>query len=81
MDILDRLLNSSPDEGSHELQCRCLDAAAEIARQRDHISILEIAFRESQAKLWELMDIGNDLTPNARLTGAEPVGGASELKR
>lgn len=34
MDILARLANSSPNEGSHELQCRCFDAAEEISRLR-----------------------------------------------
>lgn len=33
-DIVERLRNSSPNECSHELQCRCLDAAAEIERLR-----------------------------------------------
>ena len=33
-DILERLANSSANEGSHELQCRCFDAAAEISRLR-----------------------------------------------
>jgi len=34
-DILYRLANSSPNEGSHELQCRCFDAAEEISRLRE----------------------------------------------
>lgn len=33
-DILARLRGSSPNEGSHELYCRCLDAAREIERLR-----------------------------------------------
>lgn len=33
-DILERLANSSPDEGSHDLYCRCLDAAEEISALR-----------------------------------------------
>lgn len=33
-DILARLANSSQNEGSHELQCRCFDAAEEISRLR-----------------------------------------------
>lgn len=36
-DILERLRSSSTNESSHELQCRCLDAAAEIARLRTDI--------------------------------------------
>lgn len=32
--ILYRLEQSTPNEGSHELYCRCLDAAAEIYRLR-----------------------------------------------
>lgn len=34
-DILERLRNSSTNESSHELQCRCMDAEAEIVRLRD----------------------------------------------
>lgn len=33
-DLLKRLAHSSPDEGSHDLYCRCLDAAEEISRLR-----------------------------------------------
>ena len=36
-DILDRLRNSSPDEGSFDLYCRLLDAAKEIERLRAFI--------------------------------------------
>lgn len=36
-DILERLRNSSTNESSHELQCRCLDAADAIARLRADI--------------------------------------------
>lgn len=34
-DILARLLGSRPNESSHELYCRCLDAAREIERLRE----------------------------------------------
>lgn len=34
-DILYRLANSSANESSHELQCRCFDAAEEISRLRE----------------------------------------------
>ena len=34
VDILKRLADSSSNESSHELQCRCLDAAEEISRLR-----------------------------------------------
>lgn len=37
-DILKRLADSSPNESSHELQCRCYDAAAEISRLRNAIA-------------------------------------------
>lgn len=30
--IINRLLNSSPNESSHELYCRCLDAAEELQK-------------------------------------------------
>ena len=33
-DILERLAHSSANEGSHDLQCRCFDAAEEISRLR-----------------------------------------------
>lgn len=33
-DIPARLANSSSNEGSHDLQCRCFDAAEEISRLR-----------------------------------------------
>ena len=36
-DILERLQSSSTNESSHELQCRCLDAAVVIARLRTDI--------------------------------------------
>lgn len=34
IDILERLANSSCNESSHELQCRCFDAAEEVSRLR-----------------------------------------------
>ena len=34
-DILTRLAESSQNESSHELYCRCLDAAEEVSRLRD----------------------------------------------
>lgn len=34
-DILERLAHSSTTESSHELQCRCFDAAEEISRLRN----------------------------------------------
>ena len=37
-DILLRLCESSTNESSHELQCRCMDAAAEITRLRTEAS-------------------------------------------
>lgn len=37
-DILSRLANSSANESSHELQCRCFDAAEEISRLRNAIA-------------------------------------------
>ena len=48
-DLLNNLRNSSPNEGSHDLYCRCLDAAKEIAalrekwieRLRDAIAVTE----------------------------------------
>lgn len=36
-DILERLANSSATESSHELQCRCFDAAEEISRLREEL--------------------------------------------
>ena len=36
-DILERLSHSSVNESSHELQCRCFDAADEISRLRNAI--------------------------------------------
>jgi len=33
-DILYRLANTSSNESSHELQCRCFDAAEEISKLR-----------------------------------------------
>ena len=39
-DILERLADSHLNEGSHDLQCRCFDAAEEISRlrvQRDEL--------------------------------------------
>lgn len=36
-DILTRLRSSSTNESSHELQCRCFDAAEEITRLRADI--------------------------------------------
>lgn len=61
MDILDRLLNSSPDEGSHELQCRCLDAANEIDRLRnmDIDEILQL--RRAAAMSWVALSDIRDL--------------------
>ena len=40
-DILSRLSESSPNEGSHDLYCRCLDAAEEISRLRHEMSKLQ----------------------------------------
>lgn len=37
-DILERLRDSSPHEGAHDLQCRCLEAADEIERLRAAIA-------------------------------------------
>lgn len=37
IDILDRLAHSSPNEGSHDLYCRCLDAFEEVSRLRTAI--------------------------------------------
>ena len=45
-DILERLANSSPNEGSHDLHCRCLDAAAEISRMQAEIKQLKTAMKE-----------------------------------
>jgi hypothetical protein len=39
-DILERLAHSSPNEGSHDLYCRCLDAAEEVSRLRSLIAHL-----------------------------------------
>ena len=44
MDILKRLRDSSPNEGSHDLQCRCIDAANEIERLRAALSEITPAF-------------------------------------
>lgn len=44
VDILIRLADSSPNESSHELYCRCLDAAEEISR-------LRVAFRVNILRL------------------------------
>lgn len=49
-DILERLRNSSPDEGSHELFCRCLDAATEIEDLRNaHAAAIRRAVMRRQA--------------------------------
>lgn len=49
-DILERLADSHSNEGSHDLQCRCFDAAEEITRlrvQRDELlAILQSMFNE-----------------------------------
>ena len=39
VDILKRLADSSPSESTHELQCRCWDAAEEISKLR---AVLEV---------------------------------------
>ena len=39
-DILSRLANSSSNESSHELQCRCFDAAVEIRRLRSALGAM-----------------------------------------
>ena len=42
-DILERLADSHSNEGSHDLQCRCFDAAEEISRlrvQRDELLVV-----------------------------------------
>ena len=42
-DILARLANSSSNESSHELQCRCFDASEEISKLRQQRKDLELA--------------------------------------
>ena len=47
-DILQRLVNSSSNEGSHDLQCRCFDAAEEIMKlRRDMFTLREMWDRNS----------------------------------
>jgi hypothetical protein len=41
-DILKRLADSSANEGSHELQCRCFDAAKEIRRLRSLANLTDV---------------------------------------
>ena len=49
-DILTRLENSSQNESSHELQCRCFDAAEEISRLR---AMLKKARSGLSCGLWD----------------------------
>ncbi len=69
MDILNRLRDSSPNEGSHELQCRCMDAAYEIERLQRLIDTSIAVEREACASLAELCD---DQESAARFIRARP---------
>lgn len=50
-DILERLANSSPNEGSHDLYCRCLDAAQEVSK-------LRAIFNEIKDEAWHELPTG-----------------------
>lgn len=47
-DILTRLNDSSANESSHELQCRCFDAAEEIIRLREELATENRARRHAE---------------------------------
>lgn len=47
-DILERLHNSQPNEGSHDLACRCIDAAQEIERLNKRISDAPAAIMDTR---------------------------------
>lgn len=51
-DILKRLAYSSPNESSHELQCRCFDAAEEISRLRTLLDAVQVPVRNAMRYLW-----------------------------
>ena len=58
-DILERLANSSPNEGSHDLQCRCFDAAEEISRLRDQVEAGKILRQSHLKAMCFIADLGN----------------------
>jgi hypothetical protein len=51
-DILARLANSSSNESSHELQCRCFDAAEEISRLRSLLDAVQVPVRNAMRYRW-----------------------------
>lgn len=51
-DILARLANSSSNESSHELQCRCFDAAEEISRMRALLDAIQVPVRNAMRYSW-----------------------------
>lgn len=53
-DILERLADSSPNESSHELYCRCLDAAEEVSRLRETMRSEQEEFRLLRARVTNL---------------------------
>ena len=70
-DILERLADSSVNESSHELQCRCFDAAQEISRLRNAIlKTLDDNGHLADGDNCTLIDLKRVLeVPNVELTG------------
>jgi hypothetical protein len=75
-DILERLNESSTRESSHELQCRCMDAAAEITRLRQLCGWAAYAIEDRRGAeivmnvggLIEKLKEAGELTPNVKWT-------------
>ncbi len=64
-DILKRLKDSSSNESSHELQCRCFDAADEIERNRAAIDELVATLNEARGQLAETLFVFRVPIPEA----------------
>ena len=58
-DILKRLAESSNRESSHELQCRCFDAAEEISRMRCERETMQEAISAQAKRITELSQIAH----------------------
>ena len=55
IDILTRLSDSNSNESSHELQCRCFDAAEEISRMRCERETMQEAISAQAKRIDSLM--------------------------
>lgn len=63
-DILARLRDSSPNEGSHDLHCRCLDAADEVERLRAAMLRCVIRLEQDGDEHGVAADLRADMTPH-----------------